>query len=154
MNPNQTIETYIATNNPDDVLMLLKELGAPKPKNKEELVKYLHKATEKYPDRAFEKLAKIETPYYQLIMANIPPAITKHSSCDGGCSGCNGEKSNMDSATATTYPKAVEKETIIEKVKDVPAKANTFINEHPMVSGAIGTALVVLTVIGLVKLLK
>ncbi len=175
------IETYVANNNPDDVLVLLKDLGSPKPKDHEDMIRLLHRATDMYPEKAFEGIAKIETPYYNLIMQYMKPVETKHSNCSGGCSGCDGGKSSCDGgksscdggksscdgcvdkcggnssvngADLSNMPEPTVRETIVEKIKETPEKAKTFINEHPVVAGAMGTALLVLAVVGLVKLIK
>ena len=84
----QTIETYIAINNPKATARALEEMGAPKVKSNEDLLAKVHFATDKFGMKAFEKLAQIDTPYRKLILSTLE---TK-SNCGGGCSGCG--KSN------------------------------------------------------------
>lgn len=145
----QSIETYIATNNPDEVMSLLRSVGAPKPKNHDEMIRRLHQASEKYPDTVFASLAKIETPYYQLIMSQIKDKEEQLSSCDGGCSGCDGKKSNAVDEAKQLAPAPVVVEKII--TKEAVAKAPTFINEHPVASAVIGTLLGLATVVYIIK---
>ncbi len=154
-NPH-TIETYIALNNPDDTLMLLKELGSPKPKNTEDMLRLLHKATEMYPEKAFAELAKIETPYYQLIMSHgakheeTKPETKSatHSNCSGGCSGCSGEKSNADGDL-----KAIDPTVAKEKDKTI-IYLPSFFTSHPTATAVGATILAFGLLVGVYKLLE
>jgi hypothetical protein len=141
-----TIESYIASNNPDEVMGLLRALGSVKPKDFDHMVRLLHTATEKYPERTFAELAKIETPYYQLAMS-YAPEHEKVSGCDGGCSGCDGKKSNVDGIVA---PAIVEKADNNKTVVIVPS----FITQHPIPSAVMGTLLLIGTVVLIAKHVK
>ena len=138
----KTIESYIAGNNPDAVDNLLARLNAPTPINPRHREHLLHKATEKYPEEVFAEMATMDTPYYNLIMqyAQKENKTQKHSNCSGssysncggGCSGCSGA-SNTDGnpnsgGDQVSKTETTTKETIVEKIKDLPQKASTFIN--------------------------
>jgi hypothetical protein len=87
-----SIETYVALNNPKDATIAVERMGAPKVTGHGDLVKKLHYATEKFGMKAFEKLAMIDTPYRKLILSQIEE--TK-SGC-GGCSGATGDQSSKE----------------------------------------------------------
>lgn len=88
-----TIETYIALNNPKEAVRVLElELGAPKVTGHADLIRKIHYATEKFGLSAFNKLAMIDTPYRRLILSQIDE---KKSNC-GGCSGADGDKAVVE----------------------------------------------------------
>jgi len=125
-----SIETYIATENPKEVAKLLREMGAPAITSQEDLLAKVHYATDKYGRKAFERLAKIDTPMRSLILTFNESE--KKSNC-GGCSGCNGSYSSAAGDAVDNLPSfEVDNQSIPTAV--APASI-------PMVShGAIGNA--------------
>ena len=105
MNP-ASIESYVARNNPSEVILALKEMGSPDPIDKQDLLYKIHVATEKFGEKAFKRLAEIDTPYKQMILAYAAqPEKEKKSNCCGAngeeksnCSGCPSleKKANAD----------------------------------------------------------
>lgn len=120
--PVETIECYIAKNNPKAVAEVLYELGAPKVTSNQDLLAKIHYATEKFGMKAFEKLAEIDTPYRRLILTHHLPE-EKKSNC-GGCSGADGDFSNGGGDEAAIISTTIE-----------PKKVNIS-NTHLMIAGA------------------
>ncbi len=95
-----TIEKYVAINNPQEAAKVIYELGAPKVTSNQDLLSKLNHATKQFGDKAFEKLAQIETPYRSLILTYSE----KKSNCSGDCkcsekkSGCCGGASGVNGA--------------------------------------------------------
>jgi hypothetical protein len=117
------IEGYLLSNNPQAVADALKAIGSPPVKDKGDLINKLNFAGTTMPDKLYPQLAKIHTPYRDLI-------LTEHekekSSIEGGgglksnCSGCPSVqvKSNADAATApaTTIVPVVKSEIMSHPV--------------------------------------
>ena len=113
-----TIEHYIATNNPSQAQAVLDKYGVPKATSMTDLLKKVHYVILKHKDFAMNDLAKIDTDYKRLILANIPApkpvevstpspsetetvlAVEKLSNACG-CSGMDGEHSNCSGCGGT-----------------------------------------------------
>ena len=55
-----SIETYISSNNPNEVMRLLREMGSPKPKNFDDMVAKLHIVLlKRFGEKAFDRLSKL-----------------------------------------------------------------------------------------------
>ncbi len=117
------IEQYVLHNNPQAVADALHAIGAPKVKDKGDLINKLNFAGATMPDQLYSQLAKIPTPYRDLILTEHEKGKAEKSSVEGekeqtksNCSGCPGAqvKSNADAAPATDSSKlAVVKSEIM-----------------------------------------
>jgi|ERR1035437_10401306 hypothetical protein len=105
-----SIEHYIATNSPDATNEVLDKYGITKARDIKDLVKKVHFVVRKHKPSMID-LAKIDTPYRQLILASVQPekapepehkVETKSNACgcnssfngdeeqNSNCSGCDG----------------------------------------------------------------
>lgn len=153
-----SIETYIASNNPNEAMSLLKEMGSPKPVNFDDFVAKLHIATQRYGAKAFERLSKIDTPYQKLILSG---SETK-SNC-GGCSGVNGIGSEDLDAQLAAIPASPNGEPIVTQVKVAepvapiiiaPSIKPSYFELHPAVKYVGGTLLVLGVIYAVGKITK
>ena len=128
-----SIETYIATENPKEVAKLLREMGAPAITSQEDLLAKVQYATDKYGRKAFERLAKIDTPMRSLILTFNESE--KKSNC-GGFSGCNGSYSSAAGDSVDNLPSFEVDNQSIPTISAAPAPAANQIVSH----GATGNA--------------
>lgn len=162
-----SIETYIASNNPDEAMALLKEMGSPKPKDFDDLVAKLHIATKKHGAKAFERLSKMETPYKSLVLSYEEEDENK-SNCSGGCK-CGGSSnfsgddvSNMELANLFSVPSEIPAPTPVQAVvpqislvnEPFNKSENNYLRLHPTAVGVGVTLLGIAVVIGVVKMVK
>lgn len=162
-----SIESYIADQNPTEVMALLKEMGCPKPKNFDDMVAKLHIATKKYGEKAFERLAEIDTPYRSLILASQED---EKSNCSGGCK-CGKMSNFVDNDNvelelaniAKNYtdvppvapPSAIPTVPVLVPENKFPSVSeNKYLRFHPAAVGAGVALLTVGLVVAIVKTVK
>ena len=143
-----SIERYVASNNQDGAMNLLKKWGAPKPKNAEELVKYLEKATVKFGHTALAEMAKLQTPYHDLLFSLEDEGKSNCSGCGGTC---GGKKSDFVDGTAESLQNLRKEPLVVatpapkqEEKAPTPTPAPViekynFFKEHQIATSIVGT---------------
>jgi len=143
-----SIETYIATENPKEVAALLREMGAPAITSQEDLLAKVRYATDKFGRKAFERLAKIDTPMRSLILTFNESE--KKSNC-GGCSGCNGSYNAAGDAVDNLPSFEVDNQSIPTAAAPaaVPMVSHGSVgNAHPMlIVGAVLLGVITISIL-------
>ncbi len=150
----ETIEKYIATNNQREAMLLLKSLGAPKPKNEADLINKLEIATVKFGDKVFEQLAEIDTPYRRLILSKSSETKSNCSGCGGKCSGVDGVYELENFYKPVTEQPVPETEVETKSETNVIKETTNFFKLHPVATGVGATILALAVIVGVVKSVK
>lgn len=124
----KTIETYIALNNPQGAAKVLAELGAPRIISNDDLLNKIHFATKQFGEKAFDKLAQIDTPYRRLILTEY--SKNKHSNCSGcgGSCGFDGSWELANQAPAASKSSAPAHSYSVAPVPEPNAPIHTSTN--------------------------
>ena len=118
----ETIERYVAINNPNEAVGFIQKYNMPAPANGDDLVLKMRQVLQSHGEPAFRDLAEINTPYKDLLAAvnNETPKVSNACGCSGAdgsssaCgsySNCNGDKACKCNCASNANGEEKPKET-------------------------------------------